>query len=302
MVVPAFNNEDTLGRTLSSLFSNTLSSDAFEVVVVDNGSKDKTVEVAKEFPAKVFSCPKRGQGAARNVGLSNASGDIICLTDADIIVPEDWLASISEFFGRCPEADGVGGTVLAPVEEHINKLQKLEGEVYERTHVFPSEIVESKFGDNIGMLYSANCAFRREAFVSSGGFDESGFDAVDIDLCWRLLLSGKHLIFNPQLKVVHLGFPWSLRGVFDQQFRWGQSRGILNMRYPRARFLNTGLRARINMYYFPFVLFCQILASKGKRKSILQLFEKLAFTCGSVNVFLRAWFKHERFPVQLGEK
>jgi len=300
VVIAALNNEDTLGRTLSSLFSNKLSSGEFEVIVVDNGSKDKTIDVANEFPAKVFSCLKRGQGAARNVGLSKASGDIVCLTDADIVVPEDWLESISEFFARCPRADGVGGTVLAPVTGHLNKLQKLEGEVYARTHIFPTETVESKFGDNIGMLYSANCAFRSEALASSGGFDESGLDAVDIDLCWRLILNGKHLVFDPDLKVVHLGFPWSLSGVFSQQFRWGKSRGILNMRYPRARFLNTGLRAKINMYYFPYVLFSQILVSKNKKKSALQLFEKSAFTCGCMSAFLNAWFKHETFPMQLG--
>jgi glycosyltransferase involved in cell wall biosynthesis len=300
VVIAALNNEDTLGQTLSSLFSNTLSADEFEVIVVDNGSKDKTVEVANKFPVKVFSCPKRGQGPARNVGLSKASGDIICLTDADVIVPEDWLESIMEFFSRCPQVDGVGGPVLPPLKGHVNKLQKLEGELYARTHVFPTKMVESKFGDNIGMLYSANCAFRREAFVSSGGFDESGFDAVDIDFCWRLILNGKRLVFDPELKVVHLGFPWSLKGVFNQQFRWGESRGILNMRYPHSRFTYTGLATKVRMYYFPFVLFAQILYSKGKKKSVLQLFEKSAFTLGCMNTFLKAWFKHETLPLQPG--
>ncbi len=289
VVVAALNSEKTLGQTLSSLFSNVVSAGEFEVIVVDNGSEDRTVEVAKKYPVKLFSCAKRGQGAARNVGVSEASGEVICFTDSDIVVPRNWLETILGFFGSHPLADGVGGPVLAPLNGHLNSLQKLEGEVYARTHYFPAGMVKSTFGDPVGSLYSANCAYRRDVFVSFGGFDESVLDAVDIDLCWRLILKGKCLMFNPEMKVVHLGVPWSLRGVFRQQFRWGKSRGILNMRYPRARFVNTGLRTKIFQYYFPAVFFVQILYSKGKTKSMLQLFEKCAFTCGCISAYLRAW-------------
>jgi glycosyltransferase involved in cell wall biosynthesis len=293
VVIAALNSENTIGRTLSSVFSNSLPSKEFEVIVVDNGSTDNTVEAAKRYPVKIFSCAKRGQGAARNLGIAKARGEIICFTDSDIVVPENWLRKILEFFSIYQHADGVGGPVLAPPSGHLNNLQKLEGETYARTHDFPTEMVESKFGDHIGSLYSANCAYRRDVLISSNGFDESGFDAVDIDLCWRLILKGKRLVFNPGIKVIHLGFPWSLKAVFRQQFRWGESRGKLNMRYPSTRTFYTGLKSRILRYYFFVVLFAQILYSKDRTKSILQLFEKCAFTCGCIKAYLEAYFGHK---------
>lgn len=290
VIIAALNSENTISRTLSSLYSNNLSSREFEVIVVDNGSTDKTVEVAKRYPVKILSCAKRGQGAARNLGITEARGEIICFTDSDIVGHEDWLAAILKFFNRFPHVDGVGGPVLAPASGHLNNLQKLEGEIYARTHDFPAKIVESKFGDHVGSLYSANCAYRRNALISSNGFDESGFDAVDIDLCWRLILKGEHLLFNPEMKVIHLGFPWNLKGVFRQQFRWGESRAKLNMRYPSARASNTGFKTRIFQYYFFAVLFTQILYSKDRAKSVLQLFERCAFTCGCISAYLKSYF------------
>ena len=291
VVIAALNSENTISQTLSSLYSNNLSSREFEVVVVDNGSTDRTVEVAKRYPVKIFSCAKRGQGAARNMGIAEARGELVCFTDSDIVVPENWLERILEFFNRFPHADGVGGPVLAPASGHLNSLQKLEGETYSQIHNFPKKVSMAEYGNHITSLRSANCAYRKSILLSIDGFDDSGLDAVDTDLCWRLILQGKFLIFNPEIAVLHLGVPWNIKGIFKQQFRWGMSRAILNMRYPTARLVAPSMKGKIYQYFYFVILFSHMIFRKNRRRNILELFEKSAFMLGCINAYLKSYLR-----------
>lgn len=284
VVVAALNSEVTIGQTLSSIFSNDLSRNEFEVIVVDNGSTDRTVEVAKRYPVKLYSCLNPGQGAARNLGVMKTSGEIVCFTDSDVIVSEDWLRKILEFFSTHPDAEGVGGPVLAPLGGYVNSLQKMVGKLYARTHDFCASIVEAEYREKRNALYSANCAYRKAVLLSSGGFDDSGFDAVDIDLCWRLLPRGTRLLFDPEIKVAHLGFPSCLRSVFRQQFRWGKSEARLKMRHPDE----LGLRRRILPYYSLLLSFLRVVYSRSRDLSLLHLYESCAFICGFISGYVRA--------------
>jgi cellulose synthase/poly-beta-1,6-N-acetylglucosamine synthase-like glycosyltransferase len=279
VIIPALNSEGTIRSTLSSVFANNLSRNEYEVIVIDNGSRDKTIEAARTFPAEIFSCPKRGQGAARNLGLTKAKSEIICFTDADIILPKNWLTQILEFFHTHPDVDGVGGPVLAPSSGYVNALQKLEGETYAAKHYFPIKETDAMFGEKDTALYSANCAYRRKSLVSIGGFDESGLDAIDIDLSWKLILRGKRLVFNPELKVIHLGFPSSLSGILKQQVRWGKSQANLTMRYS----VGTSLRKRGS---YLTKLFMQVLRSKASTESLIIMFEQCAFNFGYFIAYL----------------
>lgn len=276
VIIPALNSAGTIGRTLSSIFSGDLPNEAFEVIVVDNGSADSTVRVAQAFPIKILHCPIRGQGPARNLGLKEAKGDIICFTDSDTIVANTWLRRISEFFEENPDVDGIGGPVESARDGHANNLQKLEGEIYSASHDFPKEITQSAFGDKRTAPFSANSAFRKQALVSVNGFDSSAFDAVDIDLCWRLINKGKRLVFNPVIEVVHLGFAWNLQGIFRQQFRWGKSDVILKRRFPRK----ISLKEKLSPYAFFTKSFLCIPVSKRRDQQLLGFFEQVAFQFG----------------------
>jgi len=80
--------------------------------VVDNGSSDDTVEVAKRYPVMIYHCEKRGRGPPKNLGLKMAKGNTVCFTDSDCVVKKDWLEKISVFLERNPDVDGVGGQVF----------------------------------------------------------------------------------------------------------------------------------------------------------------------------------------------
>ena len=106
VVIPAFNEEAFIRSTLKCLERQTLPRNAR--VVVDGGSTDRTVEIASEFADIVLLQRSRFVGGARNDGVRVASADIIATTDADILVPRNWLERIiSDFKRKSPFTDGL---------------------------------------------------------------------------------------------------------------------------------------------------------------------------------------------------
>ena len=108
IVIPAYNEEAYLEKCLISL-ANQLEK-PYEIIVVDNNSTDKTVEIAKKFGARVLKETKQGIVPARNTGYNKAKGDIIARTDADTRVQPDWTKRIRENFEKDPELLGLSGS------------------------------------------------------------------------------------------------------------------------------------------------------------------------------------------------
>lgn len=98
IVIPVYNGAGTLRQCIDSVLNQDY--DNYEAVVVDNNSTDGTKEIIREFQKRdkrvncVFEAA-RGRGVARNAGINNACGDIIAMTDADCIVPQNWLAQLT---------------------------------------------------------------------------------------------------------------------------------------------------------------------------------------------------------------
>ena len=224
--MPAFNSAETIGYTLSSILSNDFPRDDYEVIVVDGGSTDNTVSVCRGFRVEVLFCSKKGWSAALNLGVEKARGDIVCIPNSDVIVPDDWLGKIWEFFRDYPAVDGVGGPILGP-RVCRNLIQKYTSEIFVEDQMFPAKLTRSQYMKmwSGGLISGPNYAYRRETLMGSGGFDESLMSYGDVDLCWRLVKMGKRLVFNPKIRIVDIGFPSTLSGVFKQQFKWGKGCG-----------------------------------------------------------------------------
>jgi len=110
VVIPAYNEEKYLPACLASLKQQTFKD--FEVIVVDNNSTDKTARIAKSFGAKVVEEKRQGIAFARDRGFSIARGEIITRTDADTILPINWLLQIIQIFHHNPQTAGVAGTTI----------------------------------------------------------------------------------------------------------------------------------------------------------------------------------------------
>ena len=102
VVIPAFNEERVIGQCLESLNRVDFPKESFEVIVVDNSSTDRTVEVARLFTSSLnLTVLKKAKGhisAVRNLGAAAARGHYLAFLDADMLVSPDWLGRAVSVF------------------------------------------------------------------------------------------------------------------------------------------------------------------------------------------------------------
>ncbi|HEX8964912.1 MAG TPA: glycosyltransferase family 2 protein [Patescibacteria group bacterium] len=107
MVIPVYNEEKYLANCLDSVFAQNEKPD--EVIIVDNNSIDNTVAIAKKYPVILLHEKKQGITPARNAGFNAAQYDIIARTDADTILPKDWITRVKKAFAQNPKLVGFSG-------------------------------------------------------------------------------------------------------------------------------------------------------------------------------------------------
>jgi peptidoglycan/xylan/chitin deacetylase (PgdA/CDA1 family) len=180
VVVPAYNEEKFIGECLSSLRKQNYKG-AIELIVVDNASTDKTVAIARKFGAKVVYQPKKGVVLARQSGFDKTSGDIIASTDADTIVPANWIENIEAPFAKNKGLIGLSG----PVWPKNGTLPERFLALFVCFFFYLSSFFK------LGFFAGANFAVRKSAFEKVGGFDKSKISGEDTDLCKRLQKFGK---------------------------------------------------------------------------------------------------------------
>lgn len=122
VVVPAHNEEENIGKCLESIVNQEEKPD--EIIVVDNNCTDKTEEIAKSFGARVVKEKNQGMIQARNAGFDAANFEIIARTDADAILPPNWISKIKEQF-KDPNLGAISGPASyfsIPILSTISKL------------------------------------------------------------------------------------------------------------------------------------------------------------------------------------
>ncbi len=192
VVVPAYNEEKYLGRCLAALANQTYPFDLFEVIVVDNGSTDKTAEIARRYGVRVVFEPRKGVARARQIGFEAAQGDVIASTDADAVVPPFWVAQIAAHFRTDPTLGAVYGPVYWPDGRTIEQFLLR----YPATWVlWASNRVRRS------LWWGSNFAVRRDVFWKAGGFPVDWHSGEDTDLSLRVSRIAP-VRFDPDL-VVH---------------------------------------------------------------------------------------------------
>lgn len=184
VVLPACNEEKFLPRCLDSICRQDF--DSYEIIVVVNGSIDKTALVARKYPVKILHCEKHSAFYARQIGAAAASGEIIVQADADTIYPPDWLSRIYADFKHQPSAVAVAGIYRyadPPWWAFLEYLLRLVCNAY--TCLFHGRPM---------LISGANFAFKRHVFERIGGYHVTTFSADQYDISTRLSRQGKVLL------------------------------------------------------------------------------------------------------------
>lgn len=189
VVIPTYNEERYVERCLNSLVNQTLPRTDFELIVVDGGSTDRTVEIAEEYADIVLQQKSKGVGGARNDGVAVASAELIATTDADIILQGNWLARICANLER----EGVVVTYgpINPIEDKF-KYRFFIGLFNKIMHVFA---ILRIFYFTIG----SNTAFRRRLFLQVGGYSDMPA-GDDYEIALKLKRKGR-IFYDPYLPV-----------------------------------------------------------------------------------------------------
>jgi O-antigen biosynthesis protein len=222
VVVCAYNAERTMDACLASLA--VLNYPDYEVIVVNDGSRDGTLEIAEGYPyCRIISQTNRGLSVARNVGAAEATGDIVAYTDSDCVADPDWLT----YLVAKMESGGLaacGGPNFPPPEDSL---------VPAAVAVAPGGPTHVLLSDEVAEhIAGCNMAFRRDALLELGGFDPVYRAAGDdIDICWRFQDAGQVIGFAPAATVWHFRRN-TVRAYCNQQRGYGKAEALVYAKHP----------------------------------------------------------------------
>ena len=176
IIIPAFNEEKTISQTLESVLGQNFPRHQYEIIVVNNNSTDKTAAMVKKFPAvKLIHEPKQGYVYALKRGAKEASGEILVFTDADTIVPPDWLSQYQKAYQN-PRVVVVGGAANFQPKFGL---------------IFLIQAFLNLFGLLTKVASGFNFSLRRDIYEKIGGFNPQINFHADTDLILRAKKEGK---------------------------------------------------------------------------------------------------------------
>lgn len=250
VLISAYNEEQTIGKTLITLEKSDWKN--FEVLVIDDGSTDRTAEVVKKLQKKdhrirLISKPNGGKSSALNLGFKEARADIVVTIDADTILLPQTLTELVKPFADHRISAVCGNVEVGNVKNVLTGFQSLE---YITSQNFDRRAFDEING--IGVVPGATGAWRKDKILSIGGYLEDTL-TEDADLTLRLLAHGEKIVYAPKA-ISRTEAPETISGLIKQRFRW--SFGTFQCLYKNRRLFFKGVLGWVSL---PNILFFQII-------------------------------------------
>jgi len=186
VIVPMYNEEQNVDECILSLLN--VDYPTKEIIIVDDGSSDRTAEVVAKHSVRLIRLGKNmGPSAARNEGIKAAKGDFIAFTDGDCIVDKFWLKKLIRNYTN-PRVGGVGGPFRNPESGYFSNYINL---------------AVLDFLSREKLLSTGNASFRAEILRRIGGFDSSFRTEEDDEISIRVKKAGYDLVIEPEAVVWH---------------------------------------------------------------------------------------------------
>ena len=197
VIVPFLNEATYIERCLQALLEQRFARHEYEIIFIDNGSRDRSADIVRRYPqVTLLQEPRRGSYVARNTGLSQARGAYLAFTDADCAPAPDWLAHIDRHFHQS-DAALVLGRRLFPVERGPLKWFE-EYENIKTQYVLNRCPIQKLIG------FTNNMALTRQVMVAVGPFlDQEGADIDYVQRC-AARFRPRSVVYAPDMIVTHL--------------------------------------------------------------------------------------------------
>ncbi len=282
VVIPVYNGGRTLGRCLAAVIAQTIPRSQYEIIVVDDGSLDNTLEVASRFPVRVLAQPHAGPARARNLGVAEAKGEIVLFTDADTEPSPNWIETMLAPFAH-REIAGAKGTYRTRQRSWTARFVQIE---YEEKY---ARMARAR---SIDVVDTYSAAYRREVARVDGGFDEAlpSTCAEDVELSFRLVKRGYRLVFNPAAIVYHQHAA-TLAAYLRRKFRNGYWRARIHVRHPDKLLsdAHTPATQRIQMALAPLLILSGVGALFGWHAFCVFVSLLASLALSMLPLTLRAW-------------
>ncbi len=213
VIIPAYNEEKTIAKTINSILASDYPN--FEVIVVNDGSKDNTLEIVKEFKnekLKVFSKKNSGKGSALNFGIKQAEGEIVFTMDADTFVEPYSMKKMVRYFKQKNVMSVTPAMIIDKPKSILQRVQYIE---------YLLGLFLRKVFASLNAIYispGAFSAYRKSFFDKYGGYDENNI-TEDLEMALRIQYKGYSTENCPDAPAYTVA-PAKFKPLLIQRRRW----------------------------------------------------------------------------------